>query len=453
MLQVLYPTLTPVNAYVTQSSTYTAPNHPPGRTSPSACPPLNGSNFGLVPSTHAVYDLCWSFLLPLSLSIIILCNPGPAENKNNHYSELDASGKMTAAGGQSSPRVSFGPMGRVGLCFLVGAVGSLAGVAASFKLATMNGAEGWAFALPRSTAAQMAGTVVATYVGGSVNLFAVASIVGLIGAKSAGGASLLGALAASDIFLMALYFSGLMAAHKAPFLRRVFPGAAEAAPKQKRADGRREMATPLEERDGPCQSPVGAAAAAQEKRETCPRSDWKTIPAALALGTAICFLGNAVASLSPLPGVSTMAITLLTVCVTRVLTRFAPKSQANLSRAGAPVATVLLNSFFASVGAAGRWAEVVGVAPAIFAFAALALGVHVFVMLAGAAVLNRFCWARLGIDDIIVASNANIGGPSTSATFAGLIRRDELVVPAAVWGTVGYATATILGVGVWTFLR
>ena len=148
-----------------------------------------------------------------------------------------------------------------------------------------------------------------------------------------------------------------------------------------------------------------------------------------------------------------MAVTLLTVCVTRVLTRLAPKTQARFSRAGAPLATVLLNAFFGSVGASGRWAEVVGVAPAIFAFASIALGMHISVMMAGAAVLNRCCGAGLSIDDMIVASNANIGGPSTSATFAGLIRRDELVVPAAVWGTVGYAMATTLGVGVWTLLR
>ena len=105
------------------------------------------------------------------------------------------------------------------------------------------------------------------------------------------------------------------------------------------------------------------------------------------------------------------------------------------------------------MGASGRWLEVVGVAPAIFMFAALALAVHIAVMAAGAAVLNRFCGAGLGLDDIIVASNANIGGPSTAATFAGLLGKDELVVPAAVWGTVGYAIATTLGVGVWTILR
>lgn len=404
-----------------------------------------------------MYDLCWSLLLPLALSIIILCNPSAAAaavtGNNGQRIGSDSSQQLAAAEG-SSPGVSIRPMRRVGLSFLIGAVGSVAGVAASFRVATVRGAQGWAFALPRSTAAQIAGAVVATYVGGSVNLFAVASAVGLIGAKGAGGASLLGALAASDIFLMAIYFSGLMAAHKAPFLRRIFPTAV--APTPALEGGPREMVTPLQEERGRPEQPMTVAAGADAvrgERKHSFLSAWKTVPAVLALGGAICLLGNAAATLSPLPGTSTMAITLLTVCVTRVLARLAPKTQASFSRAGAPLATVLLNAFFGSVGASGRWTEVVGVAPAIFAFASLALGVHVSVMVAGVAALNRCCGAELGIDDMVVASNANIGGPSTSATFAGLIGRDDLVVPAAIWGTVGYATATTLGVGVWTLLR
>ena len=247
---------------------------------------------GLVPSTHAVYDLCWSFLLPLSLSIIILCNPAAAGN-HDQRDRSDASEQLTAVG--SSARVSLGPMGKVGLSFLVGAVGSVAGVAASFRVATMYGAEGWAVALPRSTAAQIAGAVVATYVGGSVNLFAVASAVGLIGAKSAGGASLLGALAASDIFLMALYFSGLMAAHKAPFLRRIFPAAAKTVTPA-RGDGPLEIATSLQEERGRPEQPAIGGAAAQEERKQSSHSAWRTVPAILALGGAICWLGNAAAS-------------------------------------------------------------------------------------------------------------------------------------------------------------
>lgn len=379
------------------------------------------SNLSVVPAKHALYDLCWSHLLPLSLAIIILGNP-VADEKQKRNSDLDPAGEPTAA----RSRGSAGPIRRVGLCFLIGALGSVAGVAASFRVATTFG--GRAFALPRGTAAQIAGAVTATYVGGGVNLFAVASVVGLIGTTSVGGSSLFGALAAADIFLMSVYFSFLVAVHKS------------------------QGSSPGAELDPP-QRVTGANQAAPGARWRAARTSAVDTLSLVGIGSAICFVGNAVASSSPLPGASTMAVTLLTVGATRILTRFAPDFRVSLSRTAPFIATVLLNSFFGSVGASGRWAEVVGVAPAVFVFAALALVVHMAVMAAGAAIANRFFGARLGVDDVLVASNANIGGPSTAATFAGLIGKDDLVVPAAIWGTVGYAVATTLGVGVWATLR
>lgn len=341
-----------------------------------------------------------------------------------------------------------GPMMRVGLAFALGAAGSIVGVLAAFRVATSYAGAGGALTLPRETAAQIAGAVTATYIGGSVNLFAVAAAVGLVGAMSAGGASLLGALAASDVFLMAVYFSGLVAANKATYLRRIFPGKTIL------------LGSPSTEST---LSPSGLGSRRQEASSTVElvatgdrtllRSRAITVASLLGLGSVICLAGTAAARRSPVPGTSTMAVTLLTVAVTRALVRHAPSFQSSLARDGPTLATVLLNVFFGSVGAAGRWAHVVGVAPAIFAFASLALVLHAILAVAGAAALNKFCGAELGIDDIIVASNANIGGPSTAATFAGLIGQEELVVPAAVWGTVGYAIATTLGVGVWAVLR
>lgn len=46
----------------------------------------------------------------------------------------------------------------------------------------------------------------------------------------------------------------------------------------------------------------------------------------------------------------------------------------------------------------------------------------------------------------LVASNAAVGGPSTAATFAESVRWIELVLPAAVCGTLGYALGTPVAV-------
>ena len=101
------------------------------------------------------------------------------------------------------------------------------------------------------------------------------------------------------------------------------------------------------------------------------------------------------------------------------------------------------------MGAAGLW------------FLTTALSVHVAATLTGVVALNCApprVRALLGLrrplrlSEALVGSNAAIGGPSTAAAFAGSMA-PTLVVPAAVWGIVGYAGGTTLGVGVYELLR
>jgi cobalamin biosynthesis Mg chelatase CobN len=167
----------------------------------------------------------------------------------------------------------------------------------------------------------------------------------------------------------------------------------------------------------------------------------------------------------------------------------------------------MLLAFFAAVGATARVETLLRAGPAVLAFTAVALGVHCAVAAAGTAAANRYLRARhsrrqshhhhsrrrksgnfnrasgdasssssaaaaaagacagagagasssevgvgtsaaaavVELDELLVASNANIGGPATAASFAGLIGRPDLVAPAAAWGTVGYGVATFLG--------
>jgi len=94
-----------------------------------------------------------------------------------------------------------------------------------------------------------------------------------------------------------------------------------------------------------------------------------------------------------------------------------------------------------------------------FIFAAIALLVHIFVIVFGSLGVERlfpsFKFFPLGIDEIATASNAAIGGPVTAAALAaGLAaeedssqtRRKGLILAATTWGIVGYAVATVAGV-------
>ena len=60
---------------------------------------------------------------------------------------------------------------------------------------------------------------------------------------------------------------------------------------------------------------------------------------------------------------------------------------------------------------------------------------------------------RLDLAEIVVASNANMGGPTSAAAMAVARRWDTLVIPAILCGTLGYATASFIGVAVGHWLR
>ena len=85
--------------------------------------------------------------------------------------------------------------------------------------------------------------------------------------------------------------------------------------------------------------------------------------------------------------------------------------------------------------------------PRLFAFAGLILLVHLAVILLSGWLL------RLDLAEIVIASNANMGGPTTAAAMAAARRWEALVLPAVLCGTLGYAAATFLGVALGFALR
>ena len=87
------------------------------------------------------------------------------------------------------------------------------------------------------------------------------------------------------------------------------------------------------------------------------------------------------------------------------------------------------------------------VGPVLFVFAAVILLVHLVVLLTAGALL------RLDLAELVIASNANMGGPTTAAAMAVARRWQTLVLPAVLCGTLGYAIATFIGVGLGNWLR
>ncbi len=294
---------------------------------------------------------------------------------------------------------------RVGAAFAAGALSSVAGAFVAAKL--MRGALG-------AASYKGAAALAASYVGGSANFFVVAEAVGL---KNDG---LLAALATADVVVMAAYIVLLQ------FLASKY-GAPRRADREEARHARGQGRARDGGRDGPVLEPRRQAVSATVLKTT---TDGGVVPALLG---ACC-----VAAAAPLkPSLRTAAISAYAVACRR-FTR--------ARGAARQMAGWCLAAFYACLGACSPVSAVLKAGAPAVGLAVAALMGHALLL---AACTLRGTW---GIDEALVASNACVGGPATAAAFASATRREDLVVPAVVWGTVGYACGTGLGMALYNVM-
>lgn len=101
-----------------------------------------------------------------------------------------------------------------------------------------------------------------------------------------------------------------------------------------------------------------------------------------------------------------------------------------------------LKVFFVVIGASGNVWSVISTAPSIFLFAFVQVTVHMVVIFG----LGKLFGFDLKL--LLLASNANIGGPTTASGMATSKGWDDLIIPGILAGIFGITIATFVAIGV-----
>ncbi len=110
------------------------------------------------------------------------------------------------------------------------------------------------------------------------------------------------------------------------------------------------------------------------------------------------------------------------------------------------IGTFLIYIFFAVIGAPASISLILKEAPLLLLVAALIVGTNLIVSL----IFGKLF--KFSIEEIMIASNANVGGPTTSAAMAIAKGWTDLVGPALLVGTLGYVLGNYFGIFVGTMI-
>ncbi|TWT25240.1 DUF819 domain-containing protein [Planomicrobium sp. CPCC 101110] len=352
------------------------------------------SNTGIIPTASPVYDAVWSFIIPLAIPLLLF--------HVNFKRIWQESGRML-------------------LIFLISSVGTIAGTIISFFILKDH--------IPFLD--RIGAMMSASYVGGGVNFAAMT-------AKFDAPEDMVSAAIVADNLMMATFFVILMAIPTLSFFRNRFPH-----PHVLQVEKESETA--------------GGKTNAESFWK---RQDISLKDIALSIGTAFFLViisfkiagffaelipsGDGVSFgwnlLNGLFGDNYLILTTLTFMALAFFPRYFDSINGSQE-----IGTFLIYLFFVVIGITASIPLIIQNAPLLLVFVAIIVTFNLLLSLTAGKLF------KYDLEEILLVTNANIGGPTTAAAMAIAKGWKELIGPILVVGTIGYIIGNYIGttLGLW----
>lgn len=344
------------------------------------------SNFGVIPMDAPVWDSVWTYVVPLSLPLLLL------------QCDIRKIGKES---------------GRILILFLIGSAGTVCGALIGY--AALHDL------IPELSG--LAGAYTGTYIGGSANFAALNAAFDVSG-------DMVSAAVVADNLLMVLYFFVLISLPSIRFFRKHFPHPS--------IDEVENLSKTKNTRETPAASFWGRKEISLKDIALAAASAFVIVAVSNtisgALGNLIPTSNTALSILRALFGNQYLWITTISMlCAT-----LAPGFFGNI-RGCQEFGTFLIYLFFFVIGVPASVPMILMHSPLLLLFAAIIVLTNMIFSFTAGRLL------KFDLEDIILASNANIGGPTTAAAMAVSKGWSKLVGPVLLIGTLGYVIGTYAG--------
>ncbi len=351
------------------------------------------SNFRIIPAYDTVaYDLVWSWVVPIAIPMLLF---------------------------KADLRKVWKESGKVLGIYLLSGLGTIIGAFIAFFLLQK--------AIPELY--KLSAMMVGTYTGGSMNLVAMSDAFPLT------DKTLLGSAVVADNLFMGIYFVSLTIIPTIKFFKKHYSHPYE--------DEMEKYGTAGENK----------AAQFWAKKDVSLLDIAKVISISFVIVAISTELGKYISSFKPegagflielLFGLFGNKYLLLTT-ITAILATYT-NVLAKISGAE-EIGTFLIHIFFAVIGAPASIEIILKKAPWLLVFCALIVVINMIITFIFGKIF------RFSVEECCIATNANVGGPTTAAALAIARGWNKLVVPAMLVGILGYVIGNYYGLIVGNILK